>query len=317
MTIKSVCQQFNVFAQCRKHNLPFWQCPQFLFLITGAIIIIVSLITYALGVRYITDPNLVSLIVIGITVALFIMNYIIIHGFEKLAEANRLKSEFISIVSHQLRSPLSNLKWAVELLFSKKIGQISEKQEDYLKILSENTIRMGELISSLLTVSRIEQGRLILNKSDFSIKNLVSEVISKFEPQARASGIEIKFSFPNSLPNVFTDPTQVKLAVEIFLDNAVRYIKGKGEVLVILEGRRKDLLLKVQDNGVGIPEEDKKHIFEKFFRSRNVLKYQTEGSGIGLYIAKSVIEECGGRIGFQSKENKGSTFWFTLPIKNS
>ncbi len=312
---KKVLAQLNIFAQCKRYGLSVWQCPQFLFLIMGTIIIGTAVIAYAIGNRYIEDPALIALIVLLLTAILFIIAFIIIQGFERLAEANRMKSEFISVASHQLRSPLSNLKWAIELLMSGRIGKFEEKQTKYFKILKENSGRMEELISDLLTVSRIEQRTLPLKKQEFSLENLIKNLILEFKPLIQSSNIEVKFKSEEDLPEILADPSQIRLVIGNLLDNAIRYIKDKGEVKIKLEKKKRNLCFEIADNGVGIPKEDKKYIFQKFFRADNVLKYQTQGSGLGLYIAKAIVEKSGGKIGFSSQEGIGSTFWFTLPIK--
>ncbi len=315
MSPKKFINQLNIFVQCKKYNLSLWQCPSFLFLIMGIIILGSALIAYTLGTRYIEDPQAVVLIVLGLTAILFIMAFIITRSFERLAEASRMKSEFISVISHQLRTPLSNLKWAIEILMSGRLGRIEEQQTEYFRILKENISRMTELVSDLLTVSRIETATLLLEKKEVFLPDLIKNLILKFKPFAQASNIEIIFRPQENLPKVLTDISQIKSVMENLLDNAIRYIKNSGQVEVLLEKRGKNLYFEIKDNGVGIPKEDQKYIFQKFFRSGNVLKYQTQGSGLGLYISKAIIEKLGGKIGFQSKENKGSTFWFTLPIK--
>ena len=315
MDFKRILDELNIIARCKKYGLSVWQCPQFLFLIMGTVIIISALITYALGTRYIADPDTVSLIVLALTIVLFVITFSITRSLEALAEANQLKSEFISIVSHQLRSPLSNLKWVIEILTSGRIGKIEKKQSEYLGILQNNTNRMEELISDLLIVSRIEQGKLPLHKTKFSLQDLAKDVISAFKPLALTSNVTVRLESSELLPKVLADSSRIKLVVENFLDNAIRYTKKGGEVKIKIELKKKKLLFSVKDNGVGIPKEDQKHIFQKFFRSRSVFNHQTDGSGLGLYIAKSIIERSKGKISFQSQENKGSTFWFTIPIK--
>lgn len=321
MDLKKILSQLNIFDECQRYNLPLWQCPTFLFLVMGLMIIVSSLITYTLGSRYVADPKIVALIILFLTALLFIIAFVITHSFERLAEANRMKSEFINIVSHQLRSPLSNLKWTLELMMSGRIDSVSEKQLEYFRILKENSDRMRELIKDLLIVSRIETAKLLFKKQEFSLEDLVKKLLSEFKYFADASNVEIEFNPEPDLPKVLTDPYQIKQVIENLLDNAIRYInparegiKNKGRIEIDLKKKNKNLYLEIKDNGVGIPKKDQKYIFQKFFRSENVLKYQTQGSGLGLYIAKSIIEKSNGKIGFKSEENKGSTFWFTLPI---
>jgi signal transduction histidine kinase len=315
MKFKEILQQLNIFAQCKKYGLSLWQCPQFLFLVMGLIIILSSLAIYLIGLYYIEDPLMVALIVLLATGSLFVIAAIITRSFERLAEANRMKSEFVSIVSHQLRSPLSNLKWTIELLMSGRLGKIEERQIEYFSILKENSGRMQELVSDLLIVSRIETAKLPLKEEFFSLEELTKKMMREFEILAKSSNIEIKMTAEKNLPKTLADPSQISLVIENFLDNAIRYIVGSGKIVIKISKKNKDFYFEVKDTGVGIPKEDQKYIFKKFFRSSNILKHQTQGSGLGLYISKSIIEKSKGKIGFQSQENKGSTFWFTLPIK--
>ena len=315
VAFRKIFNQLNISAECRRYGLSLWQCPSFLFLVMGIVIISSALIAYALGARYIENPETVALIVLSLTTILFIVDFTITRSFERLAEANRMKSEFINIVSHQLRSPLSNLKWTIDLLLSGRLGKIEEKQTEYFKILKENSARMGDLISDLLIVSRIETATLLIRKEEFSLVDLVKELILEFEPFAKASNIEMRFEQEPNLPKIIADPDQIRQVTENLLDNAIRYSRVQGRVTIKLAEKNKNLYCEIKDSGVGIPKEDQKYIFQKFFRSKNVLRRQTQGSGLGLYIAKSIIEKSGGKVGFKSEEGKGSTFWFTLPIK--
>jgi signal transduction histidine kinase len=326
MDIKKIFAQLNIIAQCRKYGLSLWQCPRFLFVVMGLIIIVSTIATYLIGQRYIEDPGEIALIVLLLAAVLFIISFVITGSFEKLAEANRMKSEFISIVSHQLRSPLSNLKWATEFLMSGRMGSIAPEQLEYFKIIKENVGRMGELISDLLIVSRIEQGTLPLKKREINFEELIRGLIKDFEPFAKASNIEISFNPQAELPKISVDPSQMKVVIENLLDNAIRYINPvgdyslgketkKGKIEIKVERRRNNIYFEIKDNGVGIPKEDQKYIFQKFFRSENVMRYQTRGSGLGLYITKAIIEKSGGKIGFDSEEFKGTRFWFTLPYQ--
>jgi signal transduction histidine kinase len=307
-------RNLNVVSLCRRYGVSLWQCPQFLFLVMGIVIIGSSTGTYLIGTRFINDPEIVSLIVLLVSTALFVIAFTITRSFEKLAEVSRMKSEFIDIVSHQLRSPLTNLKWAVELISSGDLKRDPKRTEEYYSVLKENIGRMLELVDELLIVSKIEQGVLILRKKEVDFKKLVEDLISRSKFYALASNIEIKFHSGNDLPTVFADPSQVKLVVENLIDNAIRYTKKEGVIDIWLEKREKQVLFRIKDSGVGIPEEDKKYIFQKFFRAENIMREQTRGSGLGLFVAKSIVESSGGKIWFESKEGKGTTFYFTLPI---
>jgi two-component system phosphate regulon sensor histidine kinase PhoR len=238
MASRKILEELNVFSQCRRFNLSLWQCPSFLFLVMGVVIIASSLITYFLGNRYIETPETVALIVLLLTSVLLVVSFTITRSFERLAEANRMKSEFINVVSHQLRSPLSNLKWAIDLLISGRLGKIDEKQTEYFKILKENSARMAELISDLLTVSRIETATLPFRKQEFSLEDIIKEAILLSKPLAQASNVEIEFNQESGLPETFADPNQIKQVIQNLLDNAIRYIKDKGKVEVALKKKR-------------------------------------------------------------------------------
>ena len=269
---------------------------------------------------------MVALIVIILAVLLLIISFIIVQSFDQLAETNRLKTEFVSIVSHQIRSPLTNLKWIVEILMSGILGKTEDKQTEYFKILKENLERMQKLVSELLTVSRIEATKFLLKKEEFSMENLVRDLVSEFGPIAKSSNIKIEMTAAADMAKVYGDPFQVLQVVENLVYNAIRYMgfgaaeknkdKGSGVVAINLYSRGKYVFCEVKDNGIGIPKDDQKYIFQKFFRAENVRRYQTSGSGLGLYIAKSIVERSGGKIGFTSCEGKGTTFWLKLPVAN-
>lgn len=314
MALKRIFNQLNFINQCRRYGLSLWQCPSFLFLIMGMVIIASTSIAYFFGTRYIENPEIVALIVLLLAVVLFIIAFIITRSFERLAEVSRMKSEFVKIVTHQLRSPLVNLNWAIDILMSDELGKIKKEQVEYLRILKENSMRMADLVKDLLIITRIEEGSLTTRIEDIFLEDIIKKLILRFQPFAVASNIEIEFKTQLNLPKVFVDAHQIETAVENLLDNAIHYIKGRGEVKIKLERKDKNLYFEIKDTGLGIPQEDQKYIFQKFFRSSNAIKQQTQGSGLGLFISKSIIEKSGGKIGFSSQEGKGSTFWFTLPI---
>lgn len=309
-----ILAELNVVHQCKRYGLSLWQCPQFLFLVMGIVIIIASLASYAIGTRLISDPYIVALIVMFLAAILFIISVVIVNGFERLAEASRMKSEFINIVSHQLRSPITNIKWISDFLGSNEIKMPEEKRSEYLSNLKENIARMVELVDELLIVSRIEQGSFPVRKKDTSLPVLIKELTERSRVFAEAKNIKIETHVEENLPLIFCDPALTKLVAENLIDNAIRYTRNGGIIRIRITRNNSDLRFEIKDSGVGIPKADQKFIFQKFFRSENALKEQTKGSGLGLYIAKSIIESSGGSIGFESEEGKGTTFYFIIPV---
>jgi signal transduction histidine kinase len=198
---------------------------------------------------------------------------------------------------------------------------MEDKQTEYFRILKENLERMQELVSELLTVSRIEATKLVFKKEEFSMENLVRDLVVELKPISKSSNVIIDLEIEKNLPKVYSDPFQILQVIENLLYNAIRYMNftpkdGSGEqgkILVRLYRKGSNVFVEVKDNGIGIPEKDQKFIFQKFFRADNVRRYQTNGSGLGLYISKNIIERSKGKIGFTSKEGVGTTFWFELP----
>jgi len=311
---KRILRQFDIVGQCKKNGLSLWQCPQFLFLIMGVGIFITILLSFLIGAEFIDDPETVALIVIIITVILLTIAFVITRSFEKLAEASRLKSEFVDIVSHQLRSPLTNIKWTFEVLSAKDFDISEDKKEEYYINVKENIVRMVELVDDLLIVSKIEEGAFSIHKSEIYLEKTIRDLIDRYKVFAEASDIDLVFSPDDNIEVIMADASMLKLLIENLIDNAIRYTKGGGKIEVKYEKRPKEILFSVEDEGVGIPEKDKKFIFHKFFRAENALRTRTKGSGLGLYVCRSIALKSGGRIWFSSIENKGTTFYFTIPL---
>jgi len=299
--------KINVFRDCREYNLGLWECPSFIFLVMGAINIIAMISTYFIATRLTDEPEITALIVIAVTFIIFIIAHVITQSFDKLAQANKMKTEFVIIASHQLRTPLSAMRWTLNLINDAKATDPAEQQAAYLAIIKESNDRMIRLVNDLLDVSRIEMGRIILSPKQVNLYILIQKIIATYLPLARASNIDITLEADETLPNVLVDPEKISLVIQNLIDNAVKYTKGKGTVIISAKADGKYVNVSVKDTGVGIPVSQQRHVFQKFFRSDNAMKHQTVGTGLGLFIAKAIVEESNGKIWFESKENQGTT----------
>lgn len=315
--------QLNPIAECKALRWGLWQCPPFLFLLMGIITIVSMVATYVLASQYIEEPELAALVVIFIAVLFLILGNIIITGFNKVAETNRMKSEFISIVSHQLRSPLSVFKWTIDVLerqMKKQDGSgLDGPSQNFLQTLRSTSENMISLVNSLLEMSRIEARTFMLREERFSLLKLTQDMINNFFRYAESSHIYLKLRVEGEIPEIIGDRERVAIVVQNFIDNAIRYTDRAGEVPIRITKENGFIHWSIKDHGIGIPPAQQKFIFQKFFRAGNIKTAnsltQTHGTGIGLYVSKEVIEASKGKIGFSSEEGKGSTFWFTLPIK--
>jgi signal transduction histidine kinase len=316
MDLINFLKELNIINSCRRRRLALWQCPQFIFLLMGLLIISSLLLTYFLANRFISDPLIVNSLVFALALVLMILNYLITNSFEKLAEVLKIKSDFISIVSHQLRTPLASLRWSFDAIDKRLSPNFQKEIAEYLNLVKENVEKMNELVASLLTVSRIEEGRLPALPEAFDLGQLLEKVINNFKIYAQAKEIKIEFFKETNLPLALADPQQIEQVISNLLDNALKYSRERTSVQVRLIKFGKLLKCEIEDQGFGINKAEQKYLFNKFFRGESAFRAQTSGSGLGLFIAKSIVERNRGQMGFVSKPGFGSIFWFTLPAKN-
>lgn len=233
----------------------------------------------------------------------------------KAKEVDRMKTEFISLASHQLRTPLSAMKWFLEMLLAGDMGNLSKDQMTAVSNVNESNERMIELVNSLLNISRIESGRIIIEPELTDIKDLIDtisvELKKKFDDRKQSFVVDIN----TQDPKLVIDKKLIRNALMNLLTNANKYTPDGGKIEVRVSDKGKNVLIEVEDNGYGIPEKDKDKVFKKFYRGGNIVKQVTDGNGLGLYLVKSVIDSSGGEISFESKEGKGTKFSILLPRK--
>lgn len=224
------------------------------------------------------------------------------------------KREFVSIAAHQLRTPLTGMSWTIESLLSGEKGPLTLAQTELAKGGLDATHRMLDLVNDLLDVSRIEEGRFGVKLLRQPLSSVLERVLGTFEKAALKKGIEFKVELAPDLPTLDIDADKMEIVLNNVLDNAIKYTTKGGRVMVRTARKGNDVVCIVEDSGIGIPAKETERIFTKFFRSRRALAYHTDGSGLGLYVARNIVEQHGGKISFASKENQGTIFTIALPI---
>ncbi len=242
---------------------------------------------------------------------------VILHNITREKLIERMKTEFVSLSAHQLRTPLAAIKWTLKLFLEGDLGQLTKEQREFLEKTYKSNERMIGLINDLLNVTRIEEGRYIYQSLFYDVPEVVQSVIDLFKEEIKAKNIKIELKTQGELLKILMDQEKIKLVIENFIDNAIKYTFPGGKVTVFVIRGTNEIEVRVQDTGVGVPKDQRSRVFTRFFRGSNVLRMDTEGSGLGLFLAKNIIEAHGGNIGFESESGKGSTFFFTIPFKTT
>jgi PAS domain S-box-containing protein len=230
---------------------------------------------------------------------------------EKLRKVDQMKSEFLSNVSHELRTPLQSIGGFTKLLLN---GQVPEPavQQEFLEIIDRETSYLGNLINSLLDMSRLESGRFQVNKTLMSIRETIIDSLKSFQSLAREKNITLTEEIPSEIPEMEVDGGRMRQVFFNLLSNAIKYSDPGGSVMFKAETRKNELLFQVSDRGIGMSKKALRHLFERFYRAED--KLTRGGTGLGLYITKQIIEAHGGSIWVESRVNEGSTFSFNLPF---
>ena len=242
------------------------------------------------------------------------LNHIVIIGRDIThdKEIEMAKTEFVSLASHQLRTPLSAVKWSAEMLLDGEAGDISKLQKKYIKQIYHGNEMMVELVNALLNVSRIELGTFVIEPEPTDLYSLGKNVIQDVRPRVTEKKQKIVFKCSKTL-KIKADENLIRIIIQNLLTNAVKYTKETGTIKLTIEKTASKFQISVADNGYGIPADQKDKIFTKLFRADNI-KAKDEGTGLGLYIVRKIITEAGGKISFKSQENKGTTFFVSFPL---
>ncbi len=233
--------------------------------------------------------------------------------FERKIE--KAKDQFVSLASHQLRTPLSIIRAYSEMLIDGDGGPLTGLQKEFVDEIHRANIRMIDLVNSFLSVSRIDLGTFRIEPTPSSLANIMDEELKDLELLIRQKKLKVTKTFSKDLPLINVDPKLTGIVLQNILSNAVKYTPNGGSVSLEIKKQPSGILIKISDTGIGIPKEQQSKVFTKLFRADNALMTDNTGTGLGLYIAKAILDESGSKIQFASEENKGTTFVVTLPIE--
>lgn len=238
----------------------------------------------------------------------------------KERDIDRMKTEFVSIASHQLRSPLTAIKLSAEILADADTGKLNAEQKNYLSNIQQSAQNMTSLVNDLLNISRLEAGKIQINPKPVNLKELIDKVLDNLSVISVAHNCKISVNAGIDLmPEIITDPDLMRQVIYNLISNAIQYSSPDGNRVDIEINRAEDndhLIISIKDAGIGIPEEARKRMFEKFFRAENAIKTKVDGTGLGLYIVKMIIENLGGNVWFDSMVDTGTTFYVKIPTKS-
>ena len=234
---------------------------------------------------------------------------------EQQKEISKMKSEVVSLTSHQLRTPLTSVKWYSKMLLKGEAGELTTKQKRYIGEVYQGNERMIDLVRNLLNVSRIEMGILAVNPKPTDIGELLEKVIKEQAPFVQEKKHEVVVEIPEGLPKISTDPELIRMVFQNIFGNAIEYTLAGGKITCTAEKKDKEIIIGIKDTDIGIPGKQQNQIFQKLFRGDNAVREYSEGTGLELYITKAMVDALSGKIWFKSKEGEGTTFWVGLPLK--
>ncbi|MGH7234570.1 MAG: sensor histidine kinase, partial [Candidatus Saccharimonadales bacterium] len=235
---------------------------------------------------------------------------------DKLRALDEAKDDFVSMASHQLRTPLTSVKGNISLVLDGDAGKISSLQRQMLEQAFGSSQRMVYLIADLLNVSRLKTGKFVIEPSAVNLGTVVKDEVSQLLDTAKSRNLTLNFIKKNEIDDLMLDETKTRQVIMNFIDNAIYYTPAGGKIDVYVEEKNNAVECRVVDNGIGVPKSEQHHLFTKFYRAGNARKARPDGTGLGLFMAKKVIVSEGGALIFETEEGKGSTFGFSFP-KNS
>jgi len=239
---------------------------------------------------------------------------VVFRDVTKEREIDKAKSEFVSLASHQLRTPLTSIGLYSEMLLKDEAGKLNKKQRKYLDEIYKGNYRMVALVNALLNVSRLDAGIFDIDAKPTDIKLVTNEVLRDLDKNIKKKKIKLTKEYDKNIKKIDLDPKLIRIIFQNLLSNSIKYTPENGSIKIRTKKQKNGILITISDTGYGIPKHQQKKIFTKMFRADNIVSKDTTGTGLGLYIVRSIVEKSGGKIWFDSEEDKGSIFYVSFPL---
>lgn len=308
MKIKDFKIISNLKKQSREYGVSIWRLPDFLLIIMAVLNILAMGFTYFWATKLMEDPREAVFLVAIESILILVITNVFIESDKKIINNQKIKKEFINIISHQIRSPVTIIKWNLEMITS---SGVSAKQEEYLKRISGATKKMEELVNDFINLSRLER-REKIELRQTKVEEVIKKTISSHANLAQIRDIKVELKINVEDDCVMADVPSIQIVFDNLLDNAIKYSDTKKKV--VIEGKKEDdkFLIKIRNTGVRISRKDYKNVFKKFYRTDEARKYSSTGSGLGLFICKTLLEKMHGEIWIDVSTKKEVIFCISL-----
>jgi len=297
--------------KAEEFGISFWKMPETLLILSALLNIFVMIGTYYWASNIAEDPREAVLIVALESIMILVISNIIVESAERIIDTQKLKREFVSIISHQIRSPLTNIHWSLEILKRKK-NEGYEVTEKYLNRIAESSKRITNLADNFIHLSRIDE-KVKFKKEKIDLVKIVEKIVASNSLFAHSHHVKVVFKQINKEVLVNSNRESLRIIIENLIENAIKYCSEGGTVEILIKKNEGNTIFQVSNEGLGISNNEKEFIFKKFYRTKEAKLIFPHGTGLGLYMSKSLLQKLGGKIWFESKLNRKTTFFVELP----
>lgn len=294
-----------------EYGIPFWKLPEVLLISSAIVNVFVMIITYYWAGDLAEDPREAVFIVALEAIIILVISNMIVESANGIINNQKLKKEFIDIISHQIKSPLTNIRWSLEMLERKK-NRGHEITDKYLHRVAESSEKIITLVNDFIHLSRMDE-KSRLEKKKINLAKLSQKLIENNSFFAQSRNVTVEFEQANEEFFVNANEENLQIALENLIDNAIKYCPEGTSVKIFLERKEENVIFEISNKGIGISQEERPFMFNKFYRSDKAKLLFSNGTGLGLYISKNLLHKMNGDVWFESKPGEKTTFFVKLP----